>query len=154
MGEAKRTIIVHIYDNKDEPNELGFGLSGYGVDKDEIKCAKDTSGMRAQEAHKITFEINDRSSRNWLFPTNAANAMWVGSDSTDCPQTAPPENPEFPVKDMKVSQDREQLEVKNLNSTKARFKFSLNFVDASDPSGKLYPFDPIWNNQNGGSRNN
>lgn len=150
MGEANRTIIVHIYDDDNEPNGIGFGLSGFGVVKDEIKCGKDGSGMHAKDAHKITFEINNRSSRTWLFPSNAANAMWVGADSTDCPQTAPPENPEFPEKSMKVSQDREQLEVKNLNSRRGQYKFSLNFVDPSDPAGLLYPFDPIWNNQNGG----
>lgn len=150
MGEEKRTIIVHIYDDNNEPNGLGFGMSGYGVVKDEINCGKDGSGMHAKDAHKVTFEINNRSSRPWLFAGNPANAMWVGSNSTDCPQKAPPPNLEFPEKDRKILQGGEQLEVKNLNTSIARYKFSLNFVDTSDPSGKLYPYDPIWNNHNGG----
>lgn len=150
MGEARRTILVHIWDDKDEPNGLGFGMSGYGVDKDKIKCGKNEAGLRKSEGHKITFEINNRSSRAWLFPEDGYNGMWVGTDATDCPKSLPRQNPEFPTKDMKVSQDREQLEVKNLNTCKADYKFALNFVDADDPEKKLYQYDPIWANQNGG----
>ena len=154
MGNARRTIIVHISDDDEGENGLRFGMSGYGVDKEEIKCGKDGSGMKKKDPHKITFEINNRSSKEWLFPTNAQNAMWVGSDSSTCPKTPPPEHPEFPSNDRKVSPDREQLEVKNLNSCAGRYKFSLNFVDAADAAGKLHQYDPIWTNQNGGSSNN
>jgi hypothetical protein len=154
MGEAQRTIIVHIWDDDNEPNGLGFGLSGFGVQQDEIKCAKDKAGMHKKDPHKVTFEINNRSSRDWLFPSNEADAIWIGSDASDCPKAAPAENAEFPVKSMKVSPDREQLVVKNLNSCVGRYKFSLNFVEAGDRSeSKLYPYDPIWSNQNGGRTN-
>ena len=155
MGDVRRTIIVHIYDDTSKPNDLGFGMSGYGVHGDEIKCGKDRSGMSKKDPHKITFEINNRTSRNFLFPNDAKNAMWVGNDATTCPKTAPTaENPEFPWKDFNVSNDREQLSVKNLNSAEAQYKFSLNFVDADDPSGKSCRYDPIWTNQNGGSNVN
>lgn len=148
MGSAKRTILVHISDDSEGENGLRFGMSGYGVQKEEITCAKE--GMHHEDAHDITFEINNRSERNWLFPADERNAMWVAGNSTDCPKTRPPENPEFPTKDMKVSKDREQLTIKNRNSCRAMYKFSLNFVDADAADNKLYPFDPIWNNQNGG----
>jgi hypothetical protein len=51
---------------------------------------------------------------------------------------------------MNVSSDREQLSIENKNSAVAKYKFALNFVDGDDQK-HLYPFDPIWNNQNGGS---
>jgi hypothetical protein len=76
--------------------------------------------------------------------------MWVGSDATNCPENKQAENPEFPLKKMNVSSDREQLSIENKNSAVAKYKFALNFVDGDDQK-HLYPFDPIWNNQNGGS---
>ena len=50
----------------------------------------------------------------------------------------------------RAMQDGEQLEVKNQNSSKGDYKFSLNFIDADGNPNELYPFDPIWTNQNGG----
>jgi hypothetical protein len=157
MGEQNRTIIVHISDDASQPNGLRFGMSGFGVEPRqmdgktdfEIKCGKDKAGMQKKDPHKITFEINNRSSRNWVFPTNVQNAMWVG-DATTCPKTAPGEHTEFKWKDYKRLQDGEQLEVKNQNSSKGDYKFSLNFIDADGNPNELYPFDPIWTNQNGG----
>ena len=59
---------------------------------------------------------------------------------------------DFPLKGRSVSTDREQLTVENVNSCKADFKFSLNFVQAGNAAeAPLIPYDPIWNNQNGGS---
>ena len=150
MGNAKRTILVNIWDDPDAPNGIQFNLSGYGVKQGEITCSK--GGMPKTDSNKITFEINNRSNRNWLFPKNEANAMWVSGNSTDCPEQCPPENPEFPANKVKVSSDREQLAVENKNSGVAKYKFALNFVDGDDQT-HLYQFDPIWNNQNGGSSN-
>jgi hypothetical protein len=151
MGNAKRTILVHIWDDPEAPNGIQFGMSGFGVQKDEITCAK--GSLPKADSNSVTFEINNRSNRNWLFPTDESDAMWVSDNGTDCPTCRPPENPEFPVKDMKVSHDREQLAVRNRNSSKAMYKFALNFVDGDDQK-HLYSFDPIWNNQNGGSSRN
>ena len=148
MGNARRTILVHIWDDTEAENGIQFGMSGFGVQKGEITCAKE--GMHKDEPNKITFEINNRSTRNWLFPSDERNAMWVASNATDCPKALPPENPEFPIKKMKVSQDREQLTVDNLNTRKADYKFALNFVDGDDQK-HLYSYDPIWSNQNGGT---
>jgi hypothetical protein len=151
MGNARRTILVHIWDDIEAQNGINFGMSGFGVQKDEITCAK--GAMPHEDSNSVTFEINNRSNRNWLFPSDENDAMWVSENGSDCPQRRPAENPEFPVKDMKVSHDREQLTVRNRNSCKAMYKFTLNFVDGDDQK-HLYPFDPIWNNQNGGSSRN
>jgi hypothetical protein len=148
MGNANRTILVNIWDDPDAPNGIQFNLSGYDVQNNEVSC--DKKGMKKEEFNKVTFEINNRSVRNWLFPSDVGNAMWVGSDATNCPETKPAENPEFPLKKMNVSSDREQLSIENKNSAVAKYKFALNFVDGDDQK-HLYPFDPIWNNQNGGS---
>lgn len=160
MGEAKRTIIVHIFDQAAGDNGLGFGMSGFGVQARqidnkpnfEIKCAKDKAGMAKKDPHKVTFEINNRSSKDLLFAHLEKNAIWVSENATDCPQNDPGEHADFPLKDMKLSSDREQLTVQNLNSCKADFKFSLNFVEASaKDDSQMYSYDPIWTNQNGGS---
>jgi len=148
VGNARRTLLVNIWDDPQAPNGIQFNLSGYGVQNNEVKC--DKNGMPKDESNKVTFEINNRSVRNWLFPADETSAMWVGSDAQDCPQAKPVENPEFPVKKMKVSSDREQLSIENKNSCVAKYKFALNFVDGDDQK-HLYSFDPIWNNQNGGS---
>lgn len=148
MGNARRTVLVNIWDDPDAPNGIRFNLSGYDVQNNEVKCSK--GGMKKDEPNKVTFEINSRSDRKWLFPSDAGNAMWVAGNANDCPEAKPVENPEFPLKKMNVSSDREQLSVENKNSEAARYKFTLNFVDGDDQK-HLYPFDPIWNNQNGGS---
>jgi len=154
MGEARRTILVHIWDDDEGQNGLGFGMSGFGVDKDEIKCAKDKAGMGKDDPHKITFEINNRTTRDLRFPDkNPHDAMWVGPNSTTCPQTAPTkDHAEFPWAHYKVLENGEQLEVKNLNSSVGRYKFSLNFAEDGKQT-PLIPYDPIWNNQNGGGYN-
>lgn len=153
MGEARRTIIVHIFDDENGENGLGFGLSGYGVRNQEIRCSKDDARppMKKNQAHNVVFEINNRSSRDLVFPTDPARAMWVGSDATTCPKATPPAHSDFPVKGRSVSDDREQLTIENNNSSKADYKFSLNFVEAGNAAeSPLIPYDPIWTNQNGG----
>ena len=148
MGNAKRTILVDIWDDPTKPNGLGFGMAGFDVQNDEIKCSK--NGMKKSEPNKVTFEINNRSTKTWLFPTDKLDAMWVGANAKDCPKTRPAANPEFPTNKINVSSDREQLSLENLNSFAAEYKFVLNVVDENDPSQRLIPYDPIWNNQNGG----
>ena len=154
MGEAKRTIIVHIFDDKDEPHGVDFGMSGYGVRHDEIRCSKDKAkrGLRRNKPHEVVFEIANRSSKDLLFPSDKKRAMWVSNDGTSCP-TSQPANEHAVVKAVKVSDDREQLFVENANPKKESFKFALNFVDAADASeSQLIPFDPVWANQNGGQQ--
>jgi hypothetical protein len=152
MGESKRTIIVHMFD--DDNGDLQFNMSGYGVHNQEIHCSKDDARrpMKKNQSHTVTFEINNRSSQDLLFPTDPSRAMWVGTDGTTCPRATPAPHADFPLKGRSVSTDREQLTVENVNSCKADFKFSLNFVQAGNAAeAPLIPYDPIWNNQNGGS---
>jgi len=154
MGEAKRTIVVHMFD--DQNGDLQFNMSGFGVRNHEIRCSKDDPRrpMKKNQPHTVTFEINNRSSKDLVFPTDPARAMWVGSDATTCPKATPPAHGDFPLKGRTVSDDREQLTVENNNSCKADFKFSLNFVEAGNAAeAPLIPYDPIWSNQNGGSMN-
>ena len=39
MGNAKRTILVNIWDDPDAPNGIQFNLSGYDVQNNEVSCA-------------------------------------------------------------------------------------------------------------------
>jgi len=149
VGNARRTILIQITDDPKAPNGVAFSMAGFGVKKDQITCSK--AGMNKNEPNKVVFEIDNQSTRDWLFPSDEANAIWVGANADDCPKSLPPENPEFPVKKMKVSEDRERLSVDNLNTCEADYKFCLNFVEAGDRNQKLCPYDPIWNNQNGGT---
>jgi hypothetical protein len=151
MGEAKRTIIVHAFDDKNEPNGIGFGMSGFGVRfGDEIHCSKDDpdARMKKNDAHEITFELADRTTKGLLFPTDKKLAMWVSANDQDCPNSARHRDGIVAVK---VSDNREQLTVHNSNKVKERLKFALNFVAADDAAqNKIIQFDPVWANQNGG----
>ena len=158
MGEKYRTIIVHAFDDKDEDHDIGFSMSGYGVHKDEITCdkAKDKTKpkMKKSDAHRIVFELANRSSKNLRFPDNAKDAMWVSDDDQDCPKSA--KHQDNIVKAIDVLDDGERLEVKNFNKVEGRHKFALIFIDADDTSvpKKGIPYDPIWANQNGGASEN
>ena len=147
MGEARRTIIVHAYDDNSEPNDVGFSMSGYGVRNNEIKCAKDKArgGMPKERAHEVVFELADRTDLELRFVDDLANAMWVSDNDTDCPHVAAHQN--TVVRATEVSQDGERLTVENFNPVRKRYKFALNFVDKD---GTIVSFDPIWENQNGG----
>lgn len=150
MGEAKRTIIVHAFDDDDKPGGIDFGMSGYGVRKDEIYCRKDhpRHPMKKSDEHTIIFELANRSSVDLRFRKNADDAMWVSADDQTCPNSAC--HQKGVVFATHVSQDGEQLTVKNKNKDKESFKFALNFDAVIDGQKKIIQFDPIWANQNGG----
>src|SRR3982750_4255026 len=90
MSEAKRTIIVHIWDDKSKPGGVDYGLSGYGVKNHEIKCSKQdvTCGLKTGVPHEVTFEVANRSSVDLCFPSDPARAMWVSADGAACPDKA------------------------------------------------------------------
>ena len=73
MGEKKRTIIVHAFDDNDQAGGIGFGMSGYGVRQEEIRC-------RARVlAASPTYSLGASPARiNW-------RARW----RTDCLQIVP-----------------------------------------------------------------
>ena len=150
MGEARRTIIVHAFDKEGEPCGVGFGMSGYGVRQDEIRCRKDhpRHPMKKKDEHTIVFELANRSSVDLKFRSKPDDAMWVAADDQTCPDTAC--HQKHVVFATHVSPDGEQLTVKNKNKDDERFKFALNFDAVIDGQKKICQFDPIWANQNGG----
>ena len=150
MGEMKRTVIVHAFDKASEPAGIGFGMSGYGVQQDEIRCKKDVDRhpMKQSDAHLIVFELANRSKVDLRFPDNPDDAMWVAPDDQTCPNHAM--HQKQVVFATNVSDDGEQLTVKNNNRHKQRLKFALNFEGVFNGQKKICQFDPIWENQNGG----
>ena len=150
MGEAKRTVIVHAFDDDDEPAGIGFGMSGYGVSQGEIRCRKDNpkQKMKKSDHHTIVFELANRSSVDLKFRSNPDDAMWVAPDDQTCPNT--PQHQKQVVLGTHVSPDGEQLTVKNHNKESKRYKFALNFEGMFDGQKKVCQYDPIWANNNGG----
>ena len=146
MGQADRTVIVHAFDDQNAPNGIGFNLSGFDVRNEEIRCSKDDARpkMHKSDKHKITFELANRSSTNLSFVSRATDAIWTGKDDRNCARGT--QNDE--IKQVNVAGER--LTVTNANSAPARLKFTLNFVDDATPP-KEYPYDPIWDNRNGGT---
>ena len=147
MGEARRTIIVHAFDDENAATGVGFSMSGYGVRGEEIKCSKDKArgnGMGKDDEHKITFELADHTDLELRFPAKQ-DAMWVSPNDVDCPDCPVHQNDVVTATD--TSDDGEQLDVINKNKEKKRYKFALNFIDKD---GKTHQYDPVWNNQNGG----
>jgi len=149
MGQASRTIIVHAFDDDDAPKGIGFRMSGLGVDREEIKCAKDGTRppMKKTDPHHVTFELANRSSVELRFPRRASDAIWVSENDRDCPERAASHG-EF--RPQSVSPDGEILKVHNLNSVQGRYKFALNFIDPEN-GDEVYSYDPIWDNHNGGT---
>lgn len=146
MGQAERTVIVHAFDDKGAASGIGFNLSGFDVRDEEIRCSKDDARPKMHKAdkHRITFELANRSSTNLRFADRASDAIWTGKDDRDCARGM--QNDEI----KQVSVGGERLTVTNANSAPARLKFTLNFIDDANPPNE-YPYDPIWDNRNGGS---
>lgn len=150
MGEAKRTIIVHAFEDENADGGVGFSMSGYGVRNGEIKCSKDKArgnGMGQNDSHDVTFELADHTELELRFPDDPADAMWVSPNDSDCPKTAV--HQDSVICATNVLDDGERLQVTNTNKEKKRYKFALNFLTKD---GETKQYDPVWNNQNGGNR--
>jgi hypothetical protein len=98
----------------------------------------------------IAFSIKDVDRTGLLFPKKPGDAMWVHpveDENGPCPG-AGATWPEFVAEN--VSADGTTLTVRNYNSCRQLFKFSLNFTrDRDNPDAPLVCWDPIGDNRNG-----
>ncbi|MEO6433027.1 MAG: hypothetical protein ABIO29_03485 [Sphingomicrobium sp.] len=122
--------------------------------------SKKENMMGRSDRHVVQFVIHkDNTGLGLQFPTEKNNAIWVIPAETinDCPQSA--EGCDYStIRPKSVETDshglRDTLVVENDNFEIANWAFSLNFVArGADESGngKLVRWDPITQNQNGGS---
>jgi hypothetical protein len=99
----------------------------------------------------VNFNMVDDDGTNLRFPDQLSRTIWVHkvADKKDpCPET-PVSWAEFSP--IEVCNGGKTLRVRNPNTCKQLFKFSLNFtLDPSNPTSPLERWDPIGNNRNGG----
>ena len=121
---------------------------------------KQDNMMDRSDRHLVEFVIHkDGTGLNLQFPTEKANAFWVipAKDINSCPESS--EGCDYStIRPREVKTDnkgqRDTLIVENDNFEVADWAFSLNFVaSGADQSGAgdLVRWDPITQNQNGGS---
>ena len=106
--------------------------------------------MKKTDYHLIKFEIDEFDDSPLRFVPSEKDVMWV-QEGTTCPE----EYCELPgvIWVHKVHPQGKWIEVINMNMTKLRFQFTLNFVDKTitNPTKDDYvALDPGGGNENGG----
>jgi len=153
MGHKNRTILVTATDDPANPGGVKFSMAGFGVTGEEIICKKDDMKhpMKEDESHKVVFELVNDSTVAGLRFADEDEVMWVGLKNQlgSCPSAGSKQDKVVRATD--VSDDGEQLTVKNYNREpdQGKYKFALNFVDAD---GGTHCYDPTWDERNGGQR--
>lgn len=118
---------------------------------------KDRHGMAKQDYHLVEFVLDDRTGEGLRFPAVPHDAMWVMAVKDMSRPGCPDKNTVSDYSVMEpicVSDGGKRLIVRNDNPRKEAWSFTLNFVpagaDESNPNGYV-SWDPIGNNQNGGT---
>ena len=131
---------IQVLADRDDTAENGvrFGLSegGAALPDAAIRCAKRPTDSKNNDFHDFTFTLSEREV-DLLFREPANAAMTVAGGNRD-------------IEAISVAADRKSLTVRNFNRTASENKFALNFVTRDGPQRPVV-FDPIWNNQNGGT---
>lgn len=110
---------------------------------------KNNDGMKKLDFYLMEFDLVDQTHLGLQFEPNPMNAFWVALSETttppDCPQKATYCSQVYAISN---DPNGRSLTVRNDDDNVQAFRFSLNFVDQG---GKPHCFDPIGQNQNGGS---
>lgn len=113
---------------------------------------KSNNGMKKTGYYLIEFDLDDQTALGLRFEPNPMDAFWVamGNETTPppCPKSASYSNEVYAISD---DPNGRTLTVRNDDDTLRYFAYSLNLVDQNSTPHR---FDPIGQNQNGGSRTN
>ena len=154
QGHAKheRHVKVRAFIDGSQEDGVGFEMiDDDGSVTDTLVFDKKKDGLKKDQYHRVIFTLQDDSGQKLLFPSDKDQAMWVAqgteTEIPNCPESRR-HHGEFKAKE--VGKQRNTLEVHNQNSKKCYYKFSLNFVRATDTGEmRLIRFDPITTNKNG-----
>lgn len=102
--------------------------------------------MKETDDFKIYFSLDENG--DFKFVDIEDDVMWINKGSQNnvppCPTVQTHQKPEFKVDGV----DDYVLEVTNKDTSKCYYKFVINLVDKN--TGQTVPYDPIWDNRNGG----
>lgn len=100
----------------------------------------------------ITFTLQNQGGANLEFVQNVNDVMYVIRGSNNHLPRCPKNNAGNPATPFSVtSVSANTLEVSNANPNVCFYKFALNFVDKNN-NNKIIPYDPIYDNRNGGNQ--
>jgi hypothetical protein len=153
MSKDERTIVIKAYKDGSAPDGYRFEMLPTGKPHTTtLTFNKDHDGMKKSQKYKVKFSLmNDNATGADLrFIRDDKEVMWVSKGTPTDPGPCPVvtiHDPEFEVKTV----EDYYLEITNKDDAICQYKFVLNFVGVNS-AGKtaLIPFDPIWDNKNGG----
>jgi hypothetical protein len=149
MGKAQPRPIVIKSKRKPGTNDIEFKMLDGGKGTERPIFDKRAEKMAPDDYHEITYTlVNGPGLDSVRFAPSLDDVMWVvkGTDTQEpeCPETRVPRNPDIYA----VKSDGLTLTVHNLNPERALYAFTLNFV--REGHDDLIPYDPIYDNRNGG----
>ena len=110
------------------------------------------------DEYLITFEIDDKTGLDLIYPTNLDDAMWVsaGVQNGDpvCPELTACYNDVFKAVSVAPTGNPKKLTVRNKNNLCENIAFALRYIpkgkNQKDPRNFVI-YDPISENKNGGT---
>ena len=151
MGSPKPRTIVIKTKLKQGTNDIDFKMLDRGKGTEKPIFDKHADGMMIDDYHEITYTlVNGPGLDSVRFAPSYDDVMWVvkgtATEEPECPKTRVPKHPDIYA----VKIDPLQLVVHNRNPERAFYAFTLNFV--REGHGDLIPYDPIYDNRNGGAQ--
>jgi len=152
MSNDERTIVIKACRDGTPPDGYRFEMLPTGEPAtDRLTFNKDHDGMKKSQKYTVKFSLMNDSSSNLRFIRDEKVVMWVSKGTSTAPGPCPVvsiHDSEFEVKDL----EDYFLKVENKDTIECQYKFVLNFVGLNaDGKTALIPFDPIWDNKNGGA---
>jgi hypothetical protein len=151
MGNAKARPIVIKSKLKPGTNDVEFKMLDRGKGTEKPIFDKHADSMMIDDYHEITYTlVNGPGLDSLRFAPSLDDVMWVvkgtATQEPECPKTRVPKHPDIYA----VKSDGLELTVHNLNPVRSFYAFTLNFV--REGHGDLIPYDPIYDNRNGGAQ--
>jgi hypothetical protein len=152
---------VTVLATKDDAGKVHFAPESdvWNHSDEEFVFHKDKHDMRKHDYHLVEFVLDDRTGEGLRFPTSPHDAMWVAAVEDPAHPKCPDAETESDYEVLEpicVCDHHQRLIVRNHNPRQELWSFTLNFVkegaDEKDKSAYVN-WDPVTNNQNGGTGN-
>jgi hypothetical protein len=148
MANKPRPITIRSF--KDSHGKIDFEMIEGNQKTDTLVFNKTNDNMKKDDSYDITFTLVNTDGLQLEFLQDTNEVMWVAKGNKSSPPGCPQNHvtdPEFTVTGVTA----DTLDVTNTDKDVCKFKFVLNFIDTGNHN-KAEQYDPIYDNQNGGSR--